>query len=178
MALITTAEVIARGRFTAGEFEWAERADDSTIDARAAVWVGQASRYINQAVGDATYASVVPNVKGCLADAELSYALYQGLRQRLMMLSSRPEEAPPDVYIDLTALRAEIETLKDEVDELLAPYRTDYTRQPGLAFAFGGTVVDEGTTAAYDHNAEVMETLTTRRDIADYGGLEPGEVSS
>lgn len=173
MALVTIADLIARGRFTAGEFEWAERTDNATLSDRVQAWIAQASRYIKQAVGATTYATTDADTKGTLADAELSYGMYIGLRQRLIILSSRPEEGPPDVYIDLPQLRAEVETLKDEVDELLAPYRASFARVPGTAFAFGGTVVDEGSSARYDHTVEVLEGLATDRDATDYSGIEP-----
>ena len=178
MALITVSEVVERGRFTAGEFEWSARADAGAVDARVAIWVAQASRYIKQAVGASTYASADTDISGALHDAELAYCLYIGYRQRLMILASRPEEAPPEVYIDLGALRDEIATLKDEVDELLAPYRAEYTRQPGLAMSFAATTAFEDEETHYTHTAQTLETLTTQRDLADYSGIEPTTVAS
>jgi hypothetical protein len=158
MALVTIAEVINAGRFTAGEFNWDRRADAATLHTRVEDWIALASTMVQQAVGSGSYASSTEPMATLLKKAELKLALAEGLDARMMILSSRPEEGPPEEYIDLDILKGQIESARGQAEQFLAPYRTNYEQKAGLGFAFSRTGPDE--TAVDEYTA------------LDYGDLE------
>jgi hypothetical protein len=158
MAKITVDELREEGRFTTGEFDWDNWSDPANVD----TWLGQivtrASIRVQQAVGATNYASADTVTTGSLKDAELQLALSLAYRRVVRILSSRPEEAPPPPYVDLSVFVGLMETHMADFETLVAPYRTDSTRTPGLAFGFTSTGVDE---TELDDYSEI-----------DYGSLE------
>jgi hypothetical protein len=143
-------------RLSAEEFDW-ERGTGGDLAARLDVAIARASRKTKLAVGAGNYASTDADVSGCLKDAEHSLACAFMLRQRLTILSSRPEEAPPPEYVDLSALQEEIERYERDWSEMVGPYRTEDMDKAGAGFAFGSVAVDE--TASDDYEAVDYGTL-------------------
>lgn len=149
MAKITVAQLKDEGRFTSGEFDWDNWSDDTEVDTWLAEVVGRASIRVQQAVGASNYASTDPVTAGSLEDAELQMALALAYRRVIRILSSRPEEAPPPAYVDLSTFVSLMQTHEADFETLIAPYRTDSSRQPGLAFGFTSTGVDETEADTY-----------------------------
>lgn len=159
-------KIIDAYRFTAEEFEWPTSGvtADVTLQQRVARWCQKASRRIQKRVGATTYASTVDQTSADLYEAEFALSSSYGLRERLQILSGRPEEAPPSEHIERSYIETEIERLEAEAEEILAPYATaeDFDR-PGTGFEFGAKGVDE-----------------TKADIsdADYDEFDYGDLPS
>lgn len=143
-AKVKSDTVIDRLRLTQGEFDWDNRGASGDLSGRVDLGIAKAQIRILQRIGTATYASVDAVTAAAIAQAEEDLACHNMLRERYLMLSSRPEEAPPPEYIDLDALRAEIQALDEEWQELLAPYllAEDFDK-PGTGFSFKSRGVDE-----------------------------------
>lgn len=139
-------KIIDAYRFTAGEFEHPVSGvtSDQTLQERAARWCRKASRRVQKRVGATTYASTNDQTAADLYEGEFCLASSYGLRERLQILSGRPEEAPPSEHIERSYVEAEIERLEAEAEEIIAPYATaeDYDR-PGTGFEFGAKGIDE-----------------------------------
>jgi len=150
MALVTAEEIVFAGRFTPGEFDWEGRYDESDLLDRAAEWVAIASGQVLLTVGASAYASTDEPQATLLRAAEYKLALAEGLEQRLIILSSRPEEAPPEEYIDLLSLREQIADLRSQANALLRPYRTSTKTVTGSGFSIVSTGVDESLQDDYD----------------------------
>lgn len=97
---------------------------------------------VRQKVGSANYAATGDTDEEITA-AEQLLLVAEILRQRLVILTSRPEEAPPPEYIDIDALQNLIGDFASQANDMLAPYITEDTAVKGSAFAFGATGVDE-----------------------------------
>jgi len=148
MALITTAQFLAEGHFTAGEFDWDDR-EQFDLAGWGTTVVALAGAKLRAAVGATTYASTNADTVTLLTRAEMCAAMVVGTTRRIDFLAGRPEEAPPPEYIDVRELAAQIERYRAEYDELVGPFRTDDSDQPGTAFCFEATGVDETETDDY-----------------------------
>lgn len=136
-------DVIRALRLTAKEFDWERGDDEAVVGARVAGAIEDAQVRTLQVIGLASYCSTDEVVSAAIALAERKLACAIMLRQRLVVLCSRPEEAPPAELVDLGALRGEIEALERDWAELLAPYAVDDGAKAGTGFSWGASGVDE-----------------------------------
>lgn len=149
-------DVVRALRLSAGEFDWERGDDEAVVGARVAGAIEDARARTLQIVGAGNYSSTDEVTAAAIALAERKLACAVMLRQRLIVLCSRPEEAPPPELVDLGALRGEIEALQREWAELLGPYATEDGGQAGTAFSWGASGVDE-TPDDY-HRGDYRET--------------------
>lgn len=119
------------------------------LDLRVRRQISKAAVKTAQRVGSTNYAVTTGTQGDALAMGEHSLSCANMLRQRLVILSSRPEEAPPPEYIDLQSLAAEIERYERDWAELIEPYVTQETDRKG-GFSFGSVGVDETEEDDYD----------------------------
>jgi len=137
------ADVVNELRLSQEEFDYANRTDGATMDALVRRAILNAQVQVYQIAGSANYSSsdttTVEIVK--LAEFEIACALM--LRKRAEVLSSRPEEAPPPEYIDLSVLMAMARDRETRANAMLTPYATDDGDKPGTAFAFGAVGIGE-----------------------------------
>lgn len=141
-------DVIRELRLTAQEFDWERRDDESLAAARVAGAIRDAQTRTLQVVGITTYTLTDEVTDQAIALAERKLAGSLMLRQRLVILASRPEEAPPAELIDLNALQDEVTRLEREWAQILAPYAQGDQDRPGTGLAWGATGIDE-TKARY-----------------------------
>jgi hypothetical protein len=149
-------EVINELRLTEDEFDWGG-ADGQSLNSRVVAGIARASRKTKLVVGSANYASTDTDIAGNLKDAEHALACAYLLRQRGVILSSRPEEAPPPEYVDLNVLQEEVERYERDWNELTGPYKTEDLDKPGTGFSFGSVAIDE--TEEDDYEAVDYGTL-------------------
>lgn len=149
-------DVVRTLRLGAREFDWDRGDDEAVVGARVAGAIEDARVRTLQVVGLANYSSTEEVTSAAIALAERKLTCAIMLRQRLIVLCSRPEEAPPPELVDLGALRGEIETLQREWAELLGPYATEDGGKAGTGFSWGASGVDE--TPEDHHRGEYRET--------------------
>lgn len=154
--------VIDELRLDQKEFEWVNGSteDQGLLVSRVQRAISRASVLTQQRVGG-NYSSTDAVTIRALELAEHALACHYMLRQRHVILSSRPEEAPPPEYIDLGALSAEITSYYNEWDQTCAIFESNTSARPGLAFSFAGKGVDE----TYDDAGDAAY------DATDYGDL-------
>lgn len=142
--LVQAQTIIDELRLDEKEFDYKDGAteDQAALWARVQKAIVRASVLTQKRVGG-NYTSTDDVTLAAVREAETALACHYMLRRRLMILSSRPEEAPPPEYIDLDALKGEIEAYYNEWDQICAAFEDDSMARPGVAFAFGGKGVDE-----------------------------------
>lgn len=145
----TSARVIRELDLTPTEFRWSE-GDSLLLNAMVTSAIKNAAIRTRQRVGATHYASTDATYVEDLTEAEHALACANMLRRRVVILSSRPEEAPPEEYIDLDVLQAEIERFEREWNETTAPYATQDGDRPGTGFSFTAAGVDETEEDDYD----------------------------
>ncbi len=127
--------------------------NEGRLRARVSAAIAQASVLTQKRVGTA-YTSSDEVTLTAVRLAERALACHYMLRQRLVRLSSRPEEAPPAEYIDLDALREEIASYYSTWDSTCEVFAEDTMARPGLGFSISGKGIDETyedeTDGAYD----------------------------
>jgi len=141
-------DVIRELRLTAQEFDWERRDDETLAAARVAGAIRDSQTRTLQVVGITTYTLTDEVTDQAIGLAERKLASSLMLRQRLVILASRPEEAPPAELIDLDALQDEVIRLEREWAQILAPYAQSDQDRPGTGLAWGATGIDE-TKAGY-----------------------------
>ena len=150
---ITVSQLKTKYKFTAAEFVWPD-GTSAQLTARLSGCVTQASRRVQQLIGVTTYASTDALTAALVLEGEAAFGGHFALRERLQILSGRPEEAPPDEYVDRQFIESEIDRLEEDAMEALSAYITSDLDKPGTGFAFGAIGVDETQTdrgdAAYD----------------------------
>jgi hypothetical protein len=153
MALSTKAdanEIITELGLSEEEFSWdSDHGGVGNVTVRVNLAIAKAAALTQKRVGGsytATGDADAQNIKS----AEHALACHYMLRERLVRLTSRPEEAPPPEYIDLDSLQREIETRREEWEELTALYADNDLAKAGTAFSFGGKGVDETEEDDYD----------------------------
>lgn len=149
MAKSIAREIAEELRITPQEFNW-DNPNESDMLERIEKQINRASRLIKGLVGAANYNSVDVDTAASIKDAEDALSCSYMLRKRMVILSSRPEEAPPEEYIDLESLKEEIDRYEQDVNQILKPYLIadpleDNSNGPhyGASFAFGSGGVDE-----------------------------------
>lgn len=149
MAKAIQREVIDELRLTEQEFDWEDDSASSLPD-RVNKAIANASIKTQMAVGASNYASVSSTILAALKYAEHQLTCANMLRQRLIILSSRPEEAPPPDYIDLNALQEEIDRYERDWKEITAVYKMEDFDAAGSGWAFSGAGIDETYNDDYD----------------------------
>ena len=137
------------------EQEWNHSLGDTvgnTLRQRVDYCVNKAATRTQKRVGAVYYASADAQTSSDITEAEHSLACGLMLRQRLIALSSRPEEAPPPEYINLDVLQGEIERYERDWAEGIEDYMVDDAATPGTGFAFGGVGVDETEEDDYEES--------------------------
>lgn len=159
MAKVSVDELERFTRVTAGEFNWDDRAHTGGV---LADWledvIAAASARVTTDVGATNYADTTTATTAMIKQAELYLSVSMVLERRLMILTSRPEEAPPEEYIDTTRLSDMIQSFRSQYEEWVAPWRVNDKTQRGTAFAMDVTGIDETEEDDYD--------------FMDYGDLE------
>lgn len=148
-AKATFEDVQDRLRLSQQEFDWEDRDNTGMLRRRVAEAIGEAQIKTLQSVGTGNYASTDDVTAAALRRGEIALTCSILLRQRLVILSSRPEEAPPEEYIDLTALQEEIRRLERDWREMINLYATQDPDNTGSGFAMGSVGVDETETDDY-----------------------------
>ena len=128
---------------SAKEFDWDNRDDDGVLAVRLRQALNRARTMTYQAVGAGNYASTEATMSEVLAEAETLLACSFMLTQRLIILSSRPQEAPPEEYIDLGILKDIRDDYRSQWATLVLPYQSEDMDKPGTGFAWGATGIDE-----------------------------------
>lgn len=141
-------DAIAEARAQALEFNW-----DENDDADFRAWVTKAQTRVavrvRQRVGAGNYAAT-GTTSDEITEAEQMMLVAEILKRRLVILSSRPEEAPPPEYIDLDVLQRIIEDYNEQGSDLLGPHATEEGDKAGTAWSFSATGVDETEADASD----------------------------
>jgi hypothetical protein len=149
-AKATFEDVQDRLRLGQQEFDWEDRDNTGMLRRRVAEAILDAQIKTLQSVGTGNYSSTDDMTAAAIRRAEIALTCSVMLRQRLVILSSRPEEAPPEEYIDLTALQAEISRLERDWREMTSLYATQDLDNTGSGFAMGSVGVDETAQDDYD----------------------------
>lgn len=138
-------DVITELSLNQQEFDYVsgEGQDQDALTGRVIRAVRRASVLTQRRVGTGNYASEDEFIHEALKEAEHALACSIMLRQRGVILSSRPEEAPPPEFIDLAALAEEVDRYEKDWDTIAASYETEDMDRAGTAFAFGAKGVDE-----------------------------------
>lgn len=144
-AYTKAAEIITDLSLRQEEFDWANRTDGDTLASRVAKAIRKARLMVVQTVGTGNYASTDDTTLEAVKVAEFELACSDMMRQRAVILSSRPEEAPPPEYIDVDTLLALATSRRADALALLLPYQTEETAEnmPGLGFSMGAVGIDE-----------------------------------
>ncbi len=137
------ADVITDLDLSQDEFDWVNRTDSSALDRRVAMAIRKARARVIKRVGTANYSSTDDVTLETVKVAEFDLSCADMMRQRAVILTSRPEEAPPPEYINIEALLAIADAREASALAELLEYQTDDGDAPGTGFSFGSTGIDE-----------------------------------
>ena len=153
MAKALAGDIIADLDLTPEEFSY-PNPDSAKLQSLVSRAIVTASTKTQAAVGAANYASADTVIAANLKLAETSLACAIMLRRRLIILSSRPEEAPPPEYTHLDVLTEEIARYERDWKEAIEPYQTQDFGAAGTGFAFGSYGLDENANDDWDYMDE------------------------
>lgn len=154
----TSERVIRELDLTPAEFRWSAN-DSLLLEQMVSKAISNAAIRTRTRVGATNYASTDATTVEDLTEGEHALACANMLRRRLVILTSRPEEAPPPEYIDEGSIREEIDRFERDWAEITATYATSDGDKAGTGFSFGAGGIDE-------------------TEVDDYSDMDYGELPS